>query len=273
MWSSSGNRSTGGTVITREEAVDGARRRGHELAVEAHHLGRLLDRPERRARHHGGADRVRAELERGDDAEVAAAAAQRPEQVGVLVGAGVHLRAVGQHHVGADQAVDREPEAARQVAEAAAEREPADAGGRDDPRRRRAAVLGGGLVDLPPGAAAPDADACRARDRRPRRPCPARSMTSAVVDDAEAAAVVSAAAYRDRRCRGRARTRCSARRRRRSRSARSPPDGGRSCRCGRRGPRRSPDRRARRCGRSRSASSRRAVSASDVVAVMWCSPV
>jgi hypothetical protein len=55
--------------------------------VEAHHLRCLLDRPERRPGHHRGADRVRSELERRDNAEVAAAAPQRPEQLGVLVGA------------------------------------------------------------------------------------------------------------------------------------------------------------------------------------------
>ena len=37
------------------------------------------------------------ELEAGDDAEVATAAAQRPEQVGVLVGAGVNRFAVGKN--------------------------------------------------------------------------------------------------------------------------------------------------------------------------------
>ena len=110
-----------------EEAAELARLRGQELAVEAHHLRRLLHRPERRPGHHGRAERMGLKLERGHDAEVAAAAAQRPEQIGMLARAGVHLRAIGQHHVGADQVVDREPEAARQVADAAAEREPADA--------------------------------------------------------------------------------------------------------------------------------------------------
>ena len=75
----------------REEAVDGTRGRGQELAVDAHHLRYLLDRPESRTGHHRCADRVRAELERCDDAEVAAAAAQRPEQLGVLAGTRVYL--------------------------------------------------------------------------------------------------------------------------------------------------------------------------------------
>jgi hypothetical protein len=49
---------------------------------------------------------VQAQLEGGDDAEVAAAAAQRPEQVGVLVGRGADSAAVGQHHLGGDEVVD-----------------------------------------------------------------------------------------------------------------------------------------------------------------------
>jgi hypothetical protein len=40
---------------------------------------------------------VEPELELGDDAEVAAAAADAPEQVGVLVLAGAYHAAVGQH--------------------------------------------------------------------------------------------------------------------------------------------------------------------------------
>ena len=142
------------------------------------HLRRLLDRPERRPSHHGRADRVRAELKRGHDAEVAAAASQRPEQLRVLVGARVHERAVGEHDLGADQAVDRQAVAARQMAQATAEREPADAGRRDDPRRRRTAVLGGRPIDLRPR--------CSPRRRVPCWPVrstvtslmPARSITS-----------------------------------------------------------------------------------------------
>ena len=72
---------------------------GQELAVDREDLGGLLDRPERRAAD-DGVDVVQAEHERGDDAEVAAAAADRPEEVGVLVGAGADALAVGEHDVG-----------------------------------------------------------------------------------------------------------------------------------------------------------------------------
>ena len=181
----------------REEPVHRARRRREEVPVPAQDLRELLDRPHRRAGDDGRSDRVRAELELRDDAEVPAAAAQRPEQLRVLVGARVHPRAVGQHHLGADEAVDGEAEAAREVADAAAEREPADAGRGDDrptawrgraprsPRRRRPTC-----------------------SRRPRgRSRVAGSTTTSlqaaevdddrVVRDAEAAAVVAAAADGD----------------------------------------------------------------------------
>ena len=61
---------------------------------------------------HLRADRVQLELEAGDHAEVAAAAADRPEQVGVLVGAGAHRLAVGGHDVGGEQVVDGHAELA-----------------------------------------------------------------------------------------------------------------------------------------------------------------
>jgi hypothetical protein len=67
-------------------------------------------------------DVVTAERERGDDAEVPAAAAQGPEQVAVRTLTGRHERAIGEHHIGGKEVVDRETEASGQVADAAAER-------------------------------------------------------------------------------------------------------------------------------------------------------
>ena len=91
----------------------------------------------------------------------------------------------------------------REVADAAAERQAADAGGGDDPARRRQAELVRGPVDLAPGAAA--ADAHRARRRVDLDVAQRREVDhDAVVADAEAAAVVAAAAHGERRsCRGR----------------------------------------------------------------------
>ena len=72
----------------REPQVEDRRqlvgRRGDELAVEAQHLAGVLERVEDRPGQHDRPDRVQPVLERGDDAEVAAAAADAPEQVGVL---------------------------------------------------------------------------------------------------------------------------------------------------------------------------------------------
>ena len=69
------------------------------------------------------------EHERRDHAEVAAAAPQRPEQVWVLGCAGGDEPAVGQYDVGREQVVDRSARtAASQVADAAAQRQAANAG-------------------------------------------------------------------------------------------------------------------------------------------------
>ena len=75
-----------------------------------------------------GAERVQAEEERGHDPEVAAAAAHGPEEVGVLLRVGGDDAAVGQHHLDAEQVVDGQAVGAREVADAAAQGQPADAG-------------------------------------------------------------------------------------------------------------------------------------------------
>ena len=52
-------------------------------------------------------DRVELDLERGDDPEVAAAAAQRPEQVGLVVGVDAAELAVGGDELDRGDAVRR----------------------------------------------------------------------------------------------------------------------------------------------------------------------
>ena len=101
---------------------------------------------------------MQPEQERGDDAEVAAAAPDRPVQIGVLLLAGADALAARQHELSLEQVVDRESALACQVAEAAAESEASDSGGRDDSARRREPVLVRGAVDLAPGTAAADAN-------------------------------------------------------------------------------------------------------------------
>ena len=95
------------------------------------HAARLFDREHDVAGDGGAAELVRAEFERSHDAEVAAAALQCPEQIGILLGAGLHQLAVRGDHVRADHAVDGEAELALQATDATAEREARDAGVRD----------------------------------------------------------------------------------------------------------------------------------------------
>ena len=71
---------------------------------------------------------MEAELERGDHAEVAAAASQCPEQVGVLVLGRPQQLAVGRDEVDGEEVVDREAVLAHQPADATAEGETGDAG-------------------------------------------------------------------------------------------------------------------------------------------------
>src|SRR3989304_2311073 len=106
------------------------------------------------------ADRVQAVLEPGDDAEVAAAAAQAPEQVRVLVLAGLDDLAVGEDDLRTDHAVDRVSQLALQPTGAAAQREPCDAGGGHATAGDGESVLLGRSVELPPVHAA-------AGERRP----------------------------------------------------------------------------------------------------------
>ena len=80
-------------------------------------------------------------MNRGDDAEVGAGAPERPEQVGVLVAAGGADLAVGGDDLDLLEVVDRPAEAARQVAEAAAERQAGDADLGDEAEHGRQPVL------------------------------------------------------------------------------------------------------------------------------------
>ena len=111
----------------REPAAYGIRRFHNEFAIELHDVGGVIQIPEHGSRDHG-IHRMRLEQEGRDHAEVSAAAAQRPEQVAVLLCVGDHEPAVGQNHVGAQQIVDGQAELARQMSDAAAERQAADAG-------------------------------------------------------------------------------------------------------------------------------------------------
>jgi hypothetical protein len=82
---------------------------------------------ERHRGEHDVAHLVGVQLDRGDDPEVPAGAADGPQQVGAGVGVGAHERAVGEHELRGDDVVDREAVPAGEEADAAGRREPADA--------------------------------------------------------------------------------------------------------------------------------------------------
>ena len=75
---------------------------------------------------------VRPELERGDRAEIAAAAPQCPEQIGVLGLAGVAALAIRGDDIDRDEIVGRVAAFTGSPAEAAADGEAGNAGIRDD---------------------------------------------------------------------------------------------------------------------------------------------
>ena len=143
-----------------------------------------------------GPDRVQRELDRRHDAEVAAPAAQRPEQLGMLVGGGADLVAARGDELDGEDVVARQAVHALEPARPAAERKPRDAGGRDAAADGREAVFLGRGVELGPGqagagaddaAVAVDGDLAEAAD----------VDDDAVVDEREAGDGVAAAAHGD----------------------------------------------------------------------------
>jgi hypothetical protein len=109
------------------------------IAYIQHGLG-ILAAPGDRPADDVGADGMEGVFEAGRDAEVAAAATYRPEQVAVLALRGAHHPAVGGDEVDGRDVVARPPEPAREVAEPAAERQPGAAGVRDEAEHGRQAV-------------------------------------------------------------------------------------------------------------------------------------
>jgi hypothetical protein len=96
---------------------------------------------------------VQPVFQRRHHAEIAAAPAQPPKQVLILIRAGGHEPSLRGDHVGGDEVVDREPARPCQVADATPQGQARDAGARDDAARRRQAERVGGVVEVPPGGA------------------------------------------------------------------------------------------------------------------------
>ena len=127
---------------------------GHGVAPALQHLSGVLEPVGHVHAEHLGAELVQAQLERGDDPEVATASAQRPVKVLVLLGAGAYAPAVGKHHLGRHEVVDGHPVPAPLMGDAAAERQPGDSGLRHDAAGRGQPERRGHCVDLGPGGAA-----------------------------------------------------------------------------------------------------------------------
>jgi hypothetical protein len=100
---------------------------------------------------------MRSEQEAGDHTEVAAAPAQRPQQIRVGGLAGDDKTADGKHHVRLDEAVDRQPILPAAIAVTAREGETCNARRRDDAERHRKAEGMRRMVDVAGLAARPDA--------------------------------------------------------------------------------------------------------------------
>ena len=139
-------------------------RLGSEVAQEAQDLRAPRAAARRSARRAPSARPGAARYsKRGGDAEVAAAAAQPPEQLRLGLGVDVHPLAVGGHEVDGEQVVDGQAVLAHEVPEPAAERQPADAGVADDPAGGGEPELLGGAVELAPEDAAGRARGARRR--------------------------------------------------------------------------------------------------------------
>ena len=110
---------------------------------------------------HRGTDVVQREPERADDAEVPAAAPQRPEQVGVIVCRRPDDVALRGDDLGLHEVVDRQPVLAHQPADAAAQADAADAGVAHDAARGGQPVRLCLVVDVAPQGATLDEGGAR----------------------------------------------------------------------------------------------------------------
>ena len=125
-----------------------------EVTQRAQHLRRLRERPIHRPAENERPDRMQVVLEGGGDAEVAAAAAQPPEKLGLAARVDADPVRVGGDEVDGAQVVDGEPVPAHEVSDPAAERQPADPDAADGAARGGQPVPLRGEVQFRPDHAA-----------------------------------------------------------------------------------------------------------------------
>ncbi len=139
-------------------------------------------------------ERVEPELQPRGDAEVAAAAAEPPEELLVSVGAGVDDGSVRRDDLRSHEVVAGQAVLGRQVADPAAEREARDPGRADDAARSdEAEGLRGGVEVEPRRTTLGPGDACAGVHLH--RPHLRQVDHEPAVEDAMAGRVVSAAAH------------------------------------------------------------------------------
>ena len=172
-----------------------------EVPQGGQHLGSALDRVADQPGQDDRPDPVGLELERGDDPEVSAAAAQGPEQLRVAGLAGGDDLAGRSHDLGRTQVVAGQPEPALQHPHPAVQRQAADAGLGDLAGRYGQPEQLGLVVEVGQGGAAlhPDALAGRVDLDAAHQ---GQVDQQAVVAGAVPGDTVAAAAYRHRQARG-----------------------------------------------------------------------
>ena len=97
---------------------------------------------------------MQPEREGCDDAKIAAAAAKRPEQIGIFVGARFYKFAVGQDHIDRKQIIDAQSAFSGEMTDAAAQGQSADASCRNDSAWRSESERVGGVINVAPDASA-----------------------------------------------------------------------------------------------------------------------
>ncbi len=150
----------------RGDGTHRARQLRDDVPHQSQGLAAAVLLPEEQPELHDRPDLVQPELERGHHTEVAAASADRPEQLRVLVGVGVQQAAVGDDHVRREQVVHGQTAEPGEPAHPAAQGEPADAGVTDQPHGDGEPVRLGRGVDVGHQGPALHASAARRPGRR-----------------------------------------------------------------------------------------------------------
>jgi hypothetical protein len=127
------------------------RRFGHEVAQESQDVQRLLQRPVHRSTQDERSDGVQIVSEGGRNAEIAAATAETPEQLGRALGVDTQLPSVSGDQVDGMNVVDRESVAPEQVAEPTVQGEATDSHLTDRAAGRGQPVSLGCKIKFAPG--------------------------------------------------------------------------------------------------------------------------